>query len=379
MAEQQSGLSEAAGVGTAVSDLFKLKQAVPFAKAVKGGVGGAAGAAIGMALEHKEGIKKSAAAITAALMLPVLFLTMLPGLTFGNLSENSGVLNSGTLINENLQKANQAIVEVLMECHDEVLAEIIAGMKALPNVREIQEQGQTLETLREMGIIPRAAFLEKNPCILTNLREDESGKYLFVYQFMYTKQEPSDVTLSVEGIGRPWRLDCWSGEIGQIPDYRQHMGRTELKLHLQPGEACMIYLEHSSQEEKPQDSRPSEWDVPEPVRLRQWDLVVEDWNEGRKVSILENRGLGIETEEVYYETSKERIHVPETDLRPWCEIPQIGPEVSGVGYYTANAVLSEEWVGACGTVLALGSTNGNTAAVYVNGKKAGIYLIQFKK
>ena len=39
MAEQQSGLSEAAGVGSAVSDLFKLKRAAPFAKAVKGGVG----------------------------------------------------------------------------------------------------------------------------------------------------------------------------------------------------------------------------------------------------------------------------------------------------------------------------------------------------
>ena len=132
MAEQQNSLSEAAGVGSAVSDLFKLKRAAPFAKAVKGGVGGAAGAAIGMALGHKDEIKKSAVAITAALMLPVLFLTMLPGLTFGDLSENSGVLNSGTLINENLQKANQAIVEVLMECHDEVLAEIQQEASRVP-------------------------------------------------------------------------------------------------------------------------------------------------------------------------------------------------------------------------------------------------------
>ena len=133
MAEQQNSLSEAAGVGSAASDkLFKLKRAAPFAKAVKGGVGGAAGAAIGMALSHKEEIKKSAVAITAALMLPVLFLTMLPGLTFGDLSENSGVLNSGTLINENLQKANQAIVEVLMECHDEVLAEIQQEASKVP-------------------------------------------------------------------------------------------------------------------------------------------------------------------------------------------------------------------------------------------------------
>ena len=77
MAEHQNSLSEAAGVGSAVSDLFKLKRAASFAKAVKGGVGGAAGAAIGMALGHKDEIKKSAVAITAALMLPVLFLTML--------------------------------------------------------------------------------------------------------------------------------------------------------------------------------------------------------------------------------------------------------------------------------------------------------------
>ena len=132
MAEQQSSLSEAAGVGSAVSDLLRLKRASPFAKAVKGGVGGTAGAAIGVALSHKEEIKKSAIAITAALMLPVLFLTMLPGLTFGDLSENSGVLNSGTLINENLQKANQAIVEVLMECHDEVLAEIQQEASKVP-------------------------------------------------------------------------------------------------------------------------------------------------------------------------------------------------------------------------------------------------------
>ena len=132
MAEQQNSLSEAAGVGSAVSDLFQLKRAAPFAKAVKGGVGGAASTAIGVALSHKEEIKKSAVAITAALMLPVLFLTMLPGLTFGDLSENSGVLNSGTLINENLQKANQAIVEVLMECHDEVLAEIQQEASMVP-------------------------------------------------------------------------------------------------------------------------------------------------------------------------------------------------------------------------------------------------------
>lgn len=273
-----------------------------------------------------------------------------------------------------------------LDQRDEELAALIARIKDLPNVREVQEQTKTLETLQDMGIVPRVAFQEESRSILTNLREDGKGKYLFVYQFMYTKPEPADVTLSVEGTGRPWRLDCWSGEIREIPDYRQHGGRTELELHMLPGEACMIYLENS-EEEKHCDIRASKGGlhreyaplVPEPVRIRQWNLEVEDWNEGRKVTISENRGLGIETREVYYETTKKRIRVEGTDLKPWCEIPQVGPEVSGVGYYTAKVRLSEEWVNTCGTILRLGSTNGNTAAVYVNGKKAGAVDFNVKR
>jgi len=90
----------------------------------KSGAGAFLGAAIGAVLENRDTLKKTAAAIAAVLLLPLLFLTMLPGLVFGDLSENSGALNSGTLINENLRTANQAIIEVLRECHDEVLQEI---------------------------------------------------------------------------------------------------------------------------------------------------------------------------------------------------------------------------------------------------------------
>ena len=66
------------------------------------------------------------------LLLPLLFLTMLPGLVFGDLSENSGALNSGTLIHENLRAANQAIIEVLRECHDEVLQKIQQEASKVP-------------------------------------------------------------------------------------------------------------------------------------------------------------------------------------------------------------------------------------------------------
>ena len=133
MADQQNDQNGTASVGTAVSDLLRTKKAASFARTVHGSIGGGlAGAAVGTAIEHRDTVKKAVVTMIAVLMLPALFLTMLPGLTFGDLSENTGVLNSGTLINENLQKANQAIVEVLTECHDEVLADIQQEASKVP-------------------------------------------------------------------------------------------------------------------------------------------------------------------------------------------------------------------------------------------------------
>jgi hypothetical protein len=101
-------------------------------QAAKSGAGTFLGAVIGAVLENRDTIKKTAAAITVVLLLPLLFLTMLPGLVFGDLSENSGALNSGTLIHENLRAANQAIIEVLRECHDEVLQKIQQEASKVP-------------------------------------------------------------------------------------------------------------------------------------------------------------------------------------------------------------------------------------------------------
>lgn len=101
-------------------------------QAAKSGAGTFLGAVIGAVLENRDTIKKTAVAITVVLLLPLLFLTMLPGLVFGDLSENSGALNSGTLIHENLHAANQAIIEVLRECHDEVLQKIQQEASKVP-------------------------------------------------------------------------------------------------------------------------------------------------------------------------------------------------------------------------------------------------------
>lgn len=123
MADHQTGLNEAVQVGRAMAYI---------SGAVKGATAGPFGAVIGAAIQNRETLKKAVAGIVSLLLIPVLFIVMLPGLVFGNLSENTGALTSNSRINENIRAANEAIVEVLQECHDEVLADVNAAASRVP-------------------------------------------------------------------------------------------------------------------------------------------------------------------------------------------------------------------------------------------------------
>lgn len=123
MADHQTSLNEAVQVGRAMASI---------SGAVKGATAGPFGAVIGAAIQNRETLKKAVAGIVSLLLIPVLFIVMLPGLVFGNLSENTGALTSNSRINENIRAANEAIVEVLQECHDEVLAEVNAAASRVP-------------------------------------------------------------------------------------------------------------------------------------------------------------------------------------------------------------------------------------------------------
>lgn len=123
MADHQTSLNEAVQVGRAMASI---------SGAVKGATAGPFGAVIGAAIQNRETLKKAVAGIVSLLLIPALFIVMLPGLVFGNLSENTGALTSNSRINENIRAANEAIVEVLQECHDEVLADVNAAASRVP-------------------------------------------------------------------------------------------------------------------------------------------------------------------------------------------------------------------------------------------------------
>lgn len=133
MATESSGFDEAMDVGTStISHLKALKTASTITKAGFGAAGGPFTTAVGIAIANRHGIAKIIIAIIAILLLPVLFILMLPGLIFGSLMEDTGALNSNTIINDNIRASREAIVEVLEESHADILSEINAAIAKLP-------------------------------------------------------------------------------------------------------------------------------------------------------------------------------------------------------------------------------------------------------
>ncbi|MDR2303679.1 MAG: hypothetical protein LBE10_03730 [Treponema sp.] len=301
---------------------------------------------------------------------------------------------------------------------DGELTAVIGELKALANVAELDDQSKTNETLRALGVRPRAAFTEPNKNILSAFREDGDKRYIFLYNYLYAQREAFDFGVTLEGAGKPWRLNCWTGEAEEPGLYARDAAHTTLKLTLSPGEAALIAVDTAGADplyalSADTDSADSagtavirrngklalkafssgiyrvklsdgsvkkvEAAVPENIPLKTWDLEVEDWDEGEKKTIVEDRGLGIVTKEVYYETKKTLIPAGRTELKPWREIPALGPAVSGVGYYKTSFTLPADWSADNGALLCIGSTNGNSATVYVNGKKAPAFDFNRRK
>ena len=137
MAEERKD-SFAETVDTAASAAHTVKGAIKAGKAISGAAKGAAaggpyGAVAGAVWAGRKHIGKIVAVIVILLLLPVLFVLMLPGLIFGGLinafspaDTEQPVLNSETAIVENANDITFTINSILGEALDDVIARIEA-------------------------------------------------------------------------------------------------------------------------------------------------------------------------------------------------------------------------------------------------------------
>lgn len=127
---EESGLSKAANIAHTAHSAVKTGKAI--AAAAKGAsVGGPFGAVAGALWGAKHHLAKIVAAIAVLLMLPVLFILMLPSLIFGAIfgtgtpdPSAEPIMNDNAAITENVNEIGFAVSRVLGEGIDDVEARI---------------------------------------------------------------------------------------------------------------------------------------------------------------------------------------------------------------------------------------------------------------
>lgn len=95
------------------------------------GIGGPSGAAAGAAWENRKTIGKVVIAVIAMLMIPVVFVMMLPGLIFGSLTDayspvdpSNPILNSGTALLETTNEICKAVDEIMSDALSKTVSSI---------------------------------------------------------------------------------------------------------------------------------------------------------------------------------------------------------------------------------------------------------------
>lgn len=113
-----------------------VKGAIKTGKAIAGAAKGAAaggpyGAAIGLVWGNRKLIGKIIIAVIAVLMIPIMIICMLPSIIFGGLVDafspddpDTPILNSSTVINDNLTEISTSVSTVLSESLADTLAAI---------------------------------------------------------------------------------------------------------------------------------------------------------------------------------------------------------------------------------------------------------------
>ena len=273
------------------------------------------------------------------------------------------------------------------------------------------------EALQELGVRPYAEYIEPNHQLLTQTRQDENGNlYLYAYNYCpndyhqnshieSVKDEDHGTNIQTEikmdGMFVPYMIDAWTGEVTEIANYYYENGQTVFPIDLDYGNIALFAFEAVDEEKfhvtaTNADSayvtedgitvRATESgdyyavvsdgslmqyaiDVPAAYDITGWNLTVESWNKGENKIISEETIDGITTINTKYETTKTNIDVQLDKLTTWNNIPEVGKEVSGVGYY--EATFNWDAAKADGAYINFGDEFVSAMKVWINGQKVG--------
>jgi hypothetical protein len=300
---------------------------------------------------------------------------------------------------------------------DAALKNVIADMLAEKSVSRVAHESDVPKKLRSLGILPSAEPATSSS-MLSIRRRDAATRtdYYFLYNqgivsptdepgtlFEPATGEPLDREVSLEGRGRPYLLDAWSGKITPIVNYVSGQDRITLRIRLSRDNGALIaisedpnrfgvaaapvYVTKTDADDAATDGRAiliraskagtytttlsnghsvrtGVQRVPSTVDLsrEKWHLSVEDWQPANPYDVTFGTAAS--------ETRKTKIELDLDDLKAWPEIAQLR-DVSGVATYTTTVNLPAGWTTKYGAVLSLGEVF-DSFTLAVNGQPVSI-------
>lgn len=300
---------------------------------------------------------------------------------------------------------------------DGTLKNVIAELLAEKTVSRVAHESDVPEKLRSLGIRPAAEPATPSPML--SIRRRDAGTrtdYYFLYNqgmvsppdepstlFEPATGEPLDREVSLEGRGRPYVLDAWSGTITPIVNYTSDGERIRLRIRLSRDNGMLIAISEDPNRfavrapavhvtktdaddaameregiviraskagtyrttlSNGQTIRSEVRSAAAAIDLTRgtWHLSVEDWQPANPYDTTLGRAAA--------ETRKTQFEMTLEGLKPWPEIPQLA-NVSGLGTYTTTVDLPAGWTAANGAWLNLGEVF-DTFTLTVNGKAVSI-------
>jgi len=300
---------------------------------------------------------------------------------------------------------------------DRALETVIADLLAEHSVSRVAHEADVPDKLRSLGIRP-AADPGQPSSLLSIRRRDDAARtdYYFFYNqgivsppdepgtlFEPATGQPVEREVSLEGRGRPYLLDPWSGKITPIVQFTSSGGRVTLRIRLSRDNAVLIgltedpnrfgvaapaaYVTKTDATEAVMDQdrivirapragtynatlstgrsvRGAIASVPAPIDLTRvtWHVAAEDWQPANPYATTFGPAAA--------ETRKARVAIDLSELKPWPEIPEL-QNASGLATYSTDFDLPSDWSTLMGARLSLGEVF-DSFTLTVNGQAVPI-------
>ncbi len=260
---------------------------------------------------------------------------------------------------------------------DTVLQTLMSELMQIGTVHRVAHEADVPAVLLSLGIHPATEPDSASP-LLSAHRHDPLRHidYYFLYNegMVTPPNEPGnlfepaegnsfDQEVHLQGDGKPYRMDAWTGQITPIDNFLTTKDGVTFRLQIARDDAAIIAISPSTFGTSTAAKFAQGSSLPAPLNLSdsQWHLSVEDWRPANDYAT---------TGATATATRKEFIDFDIEGLKPWPQIPRL-KDVSGIGTYTTSFNLPAGWKTGIGARLDLGavfdsfrlSVNGNEVTV----------------